>query len=143
VSDPYLGRSREYGATITARPSSRLQSQLRLTTSRFIDERSGERLRVFDVKILRSTTTYQFTPRLLVRNIWELNEGLGSRHTTFENVLVTYRVNSGTVFYVGYDDRYRHGDAISSKLFSTTAYERTNRAVFTKLSYLFRNGVSQ
>jgi hypothetical protein len=143
VSNPYLGRSREYGATITARPYSRLQSQLRLTTSRFIDQRSSADVRVFDVKILRSTTTYQFTPRLLVRNIWELNEGLGSRHTTFENILVTYRVNSCTVFYVGYDDRFRQGEAINSKIFPTTAYERTNRAVFTKLSYLFRNGARQ
>ena len=29
----------------------------------------------FNVKIMRSTTTYQFTPRLLVRNITELNTG--------------------------------------------------------------------
>ena len=140
VSDPYLGKNRQYGATITARPSSRLQSVLRLSTSRFVDRRGGDELTVFDVKILRSTTTYQFTPRLLVRNIWELNAGLGSRHTTFENILVTYRVNSGTVFYLGYDDRFRHGDAINANLFPDTVYQRTNRAIFTKLSYLFRSG---
>jgi hypothetical protein len=34
--------------------------------------RSGTDELVFHVKILRSTTTYQFTPRLLIRNIWEL-----------------------------------------------------------------------
>jgi hypothetical protein len=143
VSEPYLGNTREYSATITARPFSRLQSALRLTTSRFLDQRSGSDLTVFDVKILRSTTTYQFTPRLLIRNIWELNEGVGSRHTMFENILMTYRVNSGTVFYLGYDDRFRHGDAVNETIFPDASYERTNRAVFTKLSYLFRSGASQ
>jgi hypothetical protein len=97
---------------------------------------------VFNVKILRSTTTYQFTPRLLVRNIWEMNTGLGSRHTTFENILVTYRVNSGTVLYVGYDDRFRQGSAINDEVFADMAYRRTNRAVFTKFQYLFRRGAA-
>ena len=54
------------------------------------------------------------------------------------NLLVTYRVNAGTVFYLGYDDRYRQGRLISETLFPTTEYERTNRAFFTKLQYLFR-----
>jgi len=140
IADPFLGKSRESSATVTARPSSRLQSVLRVSTSRFLDRRTGADLTEFSVKILRSTTTYQFTPRLLVRNIWELNAGLGSRQTTFENILVTYRVNSGTVFFLGYDDRFKHGDAINPKLFQDTAYQRTNRAVFTKLTYLFRSG---
>ena len=143
VVNPYLGKNRQYGATITARPTSRLQSVLRISASRFLDQRSGTDVTAFDVKIFRSTTTYQFTPRLLVRNIWELNTGLGSRHTMFENILVTYRVNSGTVVYVGYDDRFKKGDAINPILFpgdGGTDYQRTNRAVFTKISYLFRSG---
>ena len=94
------------------------------------------------MRIMRSTTTYQFTPRLLIRNITELNTGDGSNHTLFENILVTYRVNSGTVFYVGYDDRYKEGNAINAQLFSDPTYRRTNRAIFTKLQYLFRTGGS-
>jgi len=138
--NPYLGRSREYAATVTARPTSRLQSAFRITASRFMDPRSGSDELVFNVKILRSTTTYQFTPRLLIRNIWELNTGQGSRHTTFENFLVTYRVNSGTVFYVGYDDRFRQESTVEDQVIVDTSYRRTNRAIFTKLSYLFRRG---
>jgi hypothetical protein len=94
----------------------------------------------FNVKIMRATTTYQFSPRLLVRNITELNTGLGSNQTLFENILVTYRVNSGTVFFVGYDDRYKEGTAVNSTIFFDPAYQRTNRAVFTKIQYLFRTG---
>jgi hypothetical protein len=102
IDDPYLGKSRGYGVSTTLRPFARLQASVNLDTSRFVDPRSETR--VFDVKLLRALTTYQFTDRLLVRNILE--------HNTFNrmsaaNVLVTYRVNAGTVFFLGYDDRFR------------------------------------
>ena len=138
ISDPFLGRLMDYSLTATFRPYSRLQSVLKVDGNRFRDPINHAQ--EFHVKILRSTTTYQFTPRLLVRNIWELNAGLGSNHTLFENILVTYRVNSGTVFYLGYDDRFKEGNAVNSKIFQDPTYQRTNRAVFTKLQYLFRNG---
>ncbi len=68
--------------------------------------------------------------------------------TVGANVLFTYRVNSGTVFFIGYDDHYQQGDLIldadddpaylgNPRLF-TTDLLRTNRAFFTKISYLFR-----
>ena len=138
ITNPFLGRLLDYGITATLRPYSRLQSVLKLDGNRFRDP--VNHAQEFNVKILRSTTTYQFTPRLLIRNITELNAGLGSNHTLFENILVTYRVNSGTVFYVGYDDRYKEGTAVNSKIFSDPAYQRTNRTFFTKIQYLFRSG---
>ena len=48
--------------------------------------------------------------------------GEGSNHTLFENILVTYRVNSGTAFYVGYDDRFKEASAINPILFSDPSY---------------------
>jgi hypothetical protein len=103
------------------------------------DSRPDQRPRtdrlVFDVKIFRLTTTYQFTDRLLVRNILE-------RHTLdetlFNHVLVTYRVNSGTALFVGFDDRYRQGPHINADLFRQPGQRRTNRAFFSKIQYLFR-----
>ena len=81
----------------------------------------------------------------MLRNITEYNtfsRKLGA------NVLFTYRVNSGTVFYIGYDDRYQQGDLIldtnndplyqRNQRFFTTDLVRTNRAFFSKISYLFR-----
>ena len=38
------------------------------------------------------------------------------------------------------DDRYKEGTAVNAKIFSDPAYRRTNRAVFTKIQYLFRTG---
>jgi hypothetical protein len=114
------------------RPTARLQSNLNVNTSRLIDPSTLEP--AFDVRIFRNQTTYQFTDRLLVRNITEFN--------TFDkkvgvNLLFTYRVNAGTVFYAGYDDRWERGDMIDEELF-LPQYTRTKRAVFVKLQYLFR-----
>jgi len=138
IANPFLGRLLDYSMTVTFRPSSRLQSVLKLDGNKFRDP--VNHAQEFNVRIMRSTTTYQFTSRLLIRNITELNAGTGSNHTLFENILMTYRVNSGTVFYVGYDDRYKEGSAVNSKIFSDPTYLRTNRAIFTKIQYLFRTG---
>ena len=79
------------------------------------------------------------TDRFLLRNIMEYNT---YNRTLGANLLFTYRVNSGTVLYLGYDDRYKQGDLLfdddGEQLFFTTDFERTNRAFFTKISYLFR-----
>ena len=51
------------------------------------------------------------------------------------------------MFYIEDDDRYQqadqierdtNGDGIDDRFFFTTDVKRTNRAVFTKLQYLFR-----
>ena len=141
--NPFLGHETSVYSFISLRPIPRLQSDVNVNTSRFTDRRTGGG-EVFDVKIFRALSTYQFTERLLVRNIAE--------HNTFDktlalNLLVTYRVNAGTVFYVGYDDHHqqadlierdRDGDGIPDRLFHTAERRRTNRAVFVKLQYLFR-----
>ncbi len=140
---PFLGRGGGGGVFLTVRPFSRLQSQININTSNLIDP--FDETEVFDVKIYRALTTYQFTDRLLLRNILEYNTFSG---TVSANVLFTYRVNSGTVFFIGYDDRYQQGSLIldsardpaylGNQDFYTTDFMRTNRAFFTKISYLFR-----
>jgi len=142
--NPFLGRGGGGGMFVTLRPVSRFQSQINVNTSRLIDPRNDEL--VFDVTIYRALSTYQFTDRLALRNIAEFNT---LQRTAGLNLLVSYRVNAGTVFYVGYDDRYRQadhilggdldGDGIDDYLFpSVTTLQRTNRAFFTKFQYLFR-----
>jgi hypothetical protein len=134
VANPFLGRTTGVDASITLRPSSRLQSAITFDSNKFTDVRNSAT--AFDIKIFRASTTYQFTDRLVFRSILDHN----SYDETFgANLLMTYRVNAGTVFFVGYDDRYRQGDMINQSLFQTTDYLRTNRAVFTKLQYLYRN----
>jgi Domain of unknown function (DUF5916)/Carbohydrate family 9 binding domain-like len=133
VDDPFVGRSTGANVSVTLRLFSRLQSNVNLSTSRFVDPRTGTT--EFDVRIIRARTTYQFTDRLVVRNVSEYNT---DSRTLGVNLLATYRVNAGTVFYLGYDDRYQEGAAIDPVLFPTGALRRTNRAVFMKLQVLLR-----
>ena len=147
--NPFLGRGGSGGMFLTLRPVPRFQSQINLNTSRLIDPRIDPEDRdplVFDVTIVRALSTYQFTDRLTLRNIAEYNT---LQRTAGLNLLVSYRVNAGTVFYIGYDDRYRQGslilgddldgDGLQDYLFpSVTTLQRTNRAFFTKFQFLFR-----
>jgi hypothetical protein len=110
-----------------------LQSEWSLNTSRLTDPASHAQ--VFDIKIYRTLTTYQFTPRLLFRNILEYND---YDRTFGGNLLLAYRVNAGTALFVGYDDRYKQGDMINAELLPVSALRRTNKALFTKLQVLFR-----
>ena len=134
VESPFLGRAVGYSLSSTLRPFSRLQSQLNFNTTRFTEFGTGAE--VFDIKIVDARTTYQFTERLLIRNILEQNT---LDKTLGVNLLITYRINAGTVFFVGYDDRFRQGDQIDPERYGTEIYQRTNRAVFSKVQYLFRN----
>ena len=140
--NPFLGRQTSLFSFITLRPFPRLQSDMNINTRRFVDMLGGGA--VFDVKIYRALSTYQFTDRFVFRNISEYNT---LDKTVALNLLLTYRVNAGTVFYVGYDDHYqqadlierdRDGDGVPDRLYYTSERMRTNRALFLKLQYLFR-----
>ena len=133
VDNPFLGSGTQYNLNMTLRPFSRLQSEITLNTSRLVDPRDDTE--VFDVKIWRTLTTYQFTERLLLRNIMEYNTFDGK---LLANLLVTYRVSAGTVFFGGYDARYDQGQLVNEQLFQSRSLLRTNHTVFTKLQYLFR-----
>ena len=145
--NPFLGRESGFRTFINFRPSSRFATNINLTTSRFTDPlglflpgvNEGERDengQIFNVNIFRALNTYQFSDRLLLRNILEFDthdETLGL------NFLLTYRVNSGTAFYVGYDDHYQQRVQFDDQVNITgRGYRQTNRAVFTKIQYLFR-----
>ena len=133
IENPFLGRMFDYNISLTLLPTSRLNTQFGLDTARFSDMHTGEL--VFDVKILRAFTTYQFTDRLMVRNILEHNTGNGKVGI---NLLFTYRVNAGTAFYIGYDDRLQEGIYLDRERFYNRDLQRQQRAFFTKLQYLFR-----
>ena len=142
-NDPYLGHESGWNGFLNLRLFPRLESRININTNRFIDVRNNDEL-VFDIKIFRTLTTYQFTDRFLIRNINEYNSFDKKLSLNF---LFTYRVNAGTVFYIGYDGRYQqadqierdlNGDGIDDRFFQSTALKRTNRAIFAKFQYLFR-----
>ncbi|MSR23457.1 MAG: hypothetical protein EXR92_07950 [Gemmatimonadetes bacterium] len=138
-----LGDQLGWNVNTTFRPTERIQTNLSFSSTRLTDPDAGD-LELFDVKIARAITNVQFTDRLGLRNITEYN----TQDATLDlNVLLQYRVNAGTVFFVGYDDHYqqadriegdRYGDGIDEQLFYTNPLRRTNRAIFLKAQYLLR-----
>lgn len=147
-ANPFLGRENGLRAYINFRPVSRFAPNINIRTSRFTDPNrffipglnDGERSEdgeIFDVKIFRAQSTYQFTNRLLFRAITEFDT---YEETLGLNFLVTYRVSAGTVFYIGCDDHYQQRDQLLQDQVNIagSGYQRTNRAIFTKFQYLFR-----
>ena len=130
--DPFLGRSAGGRLAVYVRPGTRLRGDLEVLSSRFADPLGAT---VFDVKIFRTRAYYQFSNRLMLRHILEHNT---LRGTLGNNLLLTYRINAGTAAFLGYDDRFLRGPQLDAMLFPTRQFERTNRAFFTKVSYLFR-----
>jgi hypothetical protein len=130
---PYVGRSREGFISFTLRPNSRFETSLTNNISRMADLNTEEE--IYDVRLYRLRTTYQFSDRFLLRNIVEYNSYYGKLGV---NLMLTYRVNAGTVVFVGYDDRMRRGIDINDELYSDNQMRRTNQMFFAKISYLFR-----
>ena len=142
VAQPFLGNGRSWGVNATVRPIPSIESRLNVSSSQLTDPRNGDE-EVFDVTVFRGQSTFQVTDRLSVRNITEydtLDEALSF------NLLFNYRINAGTVFYLGYDDHLRRGDQIlfedadgfDRQAYFTEDLRRTNRAVFLKVQYLLR-----
>ena len=133
VDDPFLGRSSDGFVSVTLRPSARFQTNLTTNLRRFTRLDTGDE--EFDVRIYRARTTYQFSDRLLVRNITEYDTWNG---TVGANLLFTYRINAGTVAFIGYDHRLQREVNFNDELFDSRDFTRTGRSFFMKLSYLFR-----
>ena len=140
TDDPRLGHEFRWSVAGQVRPATNISTRLTLGATRLTIDGVEE----FDVKIVRGTTTYQVTEKLGFRNILEFNS---LDRTADVNLLAIYRINAGTVFYLGYDDHYqqadliegdRDGDGIDEQLFFNDDLRRTNRAIFVKLQHLLR-----
>jgi hypothetical protein len=142
-ADRVVGDELRWSVNGTIRPTDRIQTGLNFSSNRLTDP-TREDLELYDVKILRANTNIQFTDRFGLRNIVEYS----TQEETFDlNLLFQYRVNAGTVVYLGYDDHYQQADLIlgdqdgdgnDEQIFFDDALRRTNRAIFVKAQYLLR-----
>ena len=129
---PVIGRALESSFELTLRPTSRLETNLAVDVSTLDDGGTGTTL--VNQRIFRALTTYQFSDRVSLRNILEYDTAFPRLGT---NLLLTYRINAGTVAFLGYDDRFERFDE-SDHFPRSRRFERTTRSLFVKLSYLFR-----
>jgi Domain of unknown function (DUF5916) len=139
--------------TATVRPTRRLSIDNTYFLTRLRDDVSGQA--IFNNHIIRSKWNYQFTRALSLRVIPQYttvlsNRALTSLQTTKQfnaDFLLTYLPHPGTAIYVGYNSDLQNfdrslqvdpSDPDQNLLRARNGYLNDGRAVFVKVSYLFR-----
>ncbi len=132
--DPFVGPSGSQSITVVLQPSARFAQKV--SVERVALDRPGGGGRVYDVRVVNTKTTYQFTPRFSVRGILQYDS---SARRILGDFLSSYEVKPGTVFYAGYGalfERRAYRDA--AWVSGDGAYLTTSRGLFVKASYLYR-----
>jgi hypothetical protein len=139
--------------TATVRPTRRLSIDNTYFLTRLRDDVSGQA--IFNNHIIRSKWNYQFTRALSLRVIPQYttvlsNRALTSLQTTKQfnaDFLLTYLPHPGTAIYVGYNSDLQNfdrslkvdpSDPDQNLLRARNGFLNDGRAVFVKVSYLFR-----
>jgi hypothetical protein len=123
--NPYLGYKISYGTMLTLRPMTNLRIFYSFRNDTFWRERRGER--VYKINILSQRVTYQLSRHLSLRVITDYNDYDGDLYNSF---LFSYRLNPGTVFYLGMDDNRLKDDS--------GIFRNDGTFYFVKFSYWWR-----
>ena len=132
--DPFQGRSRDARIGFTFQPSGRLSETFSYRRIDFDRKATGER--VYDLDILYSRTTYQFSRQFFIRAILQYDS---SRYRVLTDFLSSYELRPGTVVYAGYGSLiekrgFEDGEWVPGR----GEYETSQRGLFFKASYLYR-----
>jgi hypothetical protein len=123
--DPFGGTETSRGIQVGLQPNANLSHNV---SYNFVTFERPDGTRVFDVHVVNLRTTYQFTPRFLIRAIAQFDS---ARRRVLGDFLASYELSPGTVVHAGY------GSLMESAT-TTQPYEATARAFFFKASYLAR-----
>ena len=132
--EPFAGDESRTSAGLTFQPTGRFTQTLSYTRVAFDHGDTG--VRVYDIDILNTRTTYQFTRTFALRGIAQYDS---SRRRVLADFLSSYELRPGTVIYGGYgalfeqrdyrDDAWVPGEGL---------YRASRRGLFFKASYLYR-----
>jgi hypothetical protein len=137
--DPFQGQSTDFGANVTLQPSARFTEDVSVNRVNFDRDDTGAD--VYDVTIVNSRTTYQFSRQFFIRGIVQYDS---SQRRVLTDLLGSYELRPGTVLFAGY------GSLIERRLFADGRwmtedeaprdgrYLTTRRGLFLKASYLHR-----
>ena len=128
--DLVMGKQLDYGLHATLRPIDRLTLALSYNYTQSDDLKTDERL--FSQSIFWSRLSLQMTRELSVRLVSQYND----RYRTWDaDPLVTYQINSLTMFYIGSTHDYRDFDYATD---GREGWDLTERQYFMKFQYLFQ-----
>jgi Domain of unknown function (DUF5916)/Carbohydrate family 9 binding domain-like len=132
--DPFLGNSLAARASALFQIGGRFSQDVEFSHNAFDRLTTGER--VYTVNLLNTRTTYQFSKELAVRWIARFDS---QRRRVLTDLLGSYDLRPGTVFYVGYGSLYQKRAFRDAQWFEGEGeYLTTNQGLFLKASYLFR-----
>ncbi len=131
---PLQGRTWNARVGVTLEPTPAISRDISFNCVTFDREDTGAYL--YTVRILNTTSTYQFTRYLATRAIVQYDS---QRRRVLTDLLGSYEFRPGTVFYAGY------GSLIEQRLYEDDRwitgrgdYITTTRGLFLKASYLYR-----
>jgi hypothetical protein len=132
--DPFQGYSKDIRVGIGLQPSGRFSQSLSYRYVAFDRASTGER--VYDLDLIYSRTTYQFTRQFFVRGIVQYDS---SRYRWLTDFLASYELRPGTVAYAGYGSLIeQRGFTEGEWMPGQGVYETSQRGLFFKASYLYR-----
>jgi hypothetical protein len=131
---PFQGHMQDGRIEITLQPSGRFSQALNYRRIVFDRESTGER--VYDLDIIYSRTTYQFSRQFFLRGIVQYDS---SRYQVLTDFLASYELRPGTVAYVGYGSLIERREFIDGQwTLGVGDYRTSQRGLFFKASYLHR-----
>jgi hypothetical protein len=125
-----MGKQLDYGFSANIKPLDRFLISASYNYSRGDDLKTGERL--FSQSVFWSRLSLQVSREFSMRVVSQYND----RWKTWDlDPLVTYRINSLTMFYIGTTHDYRDFDLAED---GREGWDLTDRQFFMKLQYLFQ-----
>jgi hypothetical protein len=132
--DPYQGLIDDARIGVTLQPGGRLSQALNYRRLSFDRKANGEH--VYDLDLIYSRTTYQFSREFFVRAIVQFDS---SKYRALTDFLASYELRPGTVVYAGYGSLIeQRGYADGAWVAGTGDYATSQRGLFFKASYLHR-----
>jgi hypothetical protein len=132
--DPYPGTSYEGAFGVNLQPSGRLSQAFNYRRISFDHALTGEH--VYDIDLIYSRTTYQFSRQFFVRGIAQYDS---SRSRVLTDFLASYELRPGTVVYAGYGSLIeRRGFVDGEWIIGEGVFAASQRGLFFKASYLYR-----
>ncbi|MBI5021674.1 MAG: carbohydrate binding family 9 domain-containing protein [Ignavibacteriales bacterium] len=124
TSSPTMGKGQNIGASITLKPTSQLNVSFSYDWSALSSWETGEKY--YDGFIYRGVGTYQFSPELFVRAIFQYDD-FGKSFQFYP--LFSYKLNAFTTFYAGATSDYMRYEGEVRPV-------NTSQQYFMKLQYL-------
>jgi hypothetical protein len=123
-SSPIIGTGHNFETGFTLKPTPKLNLSFEYSRARLSNEQTGDLL--YDGNIFRTVGTYQFSPELFFRTIFQY-DSFSKSYQIYP--LLSYKLNAFTTFYAGATSDY-----INYK--GDIGIANTNQQYFVKVQYL-------